>query len=275
MCIVKSKIIITGSSGFIGNRLFKKLNEKKINCIGLSRQKIKGLNQVSSYSSFKNNQNDVLVHLAQNTNTNVKNRVDEIKEFKKLIKKKWRHIIYVSSVNVYGAESSKHHLPNEKVIATNSYTKTKITCEELTRKKMGTVLRFSNLYGPNMCQNTVIGNLINQLRGKGPIVMKETKSVRDFLWIDDAIESILLAIKYKPSATFNVGTGKGTSIKELIKITLQLANIKKKDIIEKNQKIRETWVLIDISHTKKNIKWKPKTSLRVGIKNLLKKMEIV
>ena len=69
---MKSKIIITGASGFIGSKLFKNLNKRKIECVGLTRQKIKGLKQVSSYSCFKNNQNDVLVHLAQNRNAKVK-----------------------------------------------------------------------------------------------------------------------------------------------------------------------------------------------------------
>ena len=106
---MKSNIIITGSSGFIGSELFKKLNEKKIACIGLTRKKIKGLKQVSSYSRFKNNQNDILVHLAQNRNSKVKNKYYEVEDYKKLIKNRWRHIIYISSINVYGIQSTKYH----------------------------------------------------------------------------------------------------------------------------------------------------------------------
>ena len=173
-----------------------------------------------------------MVHLAQNRNTKVKNKNYEVEDYKKLIKNRWRHIIYISSINVYGIKSSKYHEPTEKVFSSNNYTKTKIACEELTRKEGGTILRFSNLYGHNMHQNTIIGTLIEQLKNDGPIVLNETKSVRDFLWIDDAIESILLAIKYKPDATLNVGTGKGTSIKELIKLVLQLINTDKRDLFE-------------------------------------------
>ena len=267
---MKSNIIITGSSGFIGSELFKKLNEKKIACIGLTRKKIKGLKQVSSYSRFKNNQNDVLVHLAQNRNSKVKNKYHEVEDYKKLIKNRWRHIIYISSINVYGIQSTKYHKPTEKVFSSNNYTKTKIACEELTRKEGGTILRFSNLYGHNMDQNTIIGTLIEQINNDGPIVLNETKSVRDFLWIDDAIESILLAIKYKPDATLNVGTGKGTSIKELIKLVLQLINTNKRDIIEKNKDYKKNSILIDISQTKRIIKWKPKISLKKGLSKILK-----
>ena len=268
---MKSKIIITGASGFIGSKLFKNLNKRKIECVGLTRQKIKGLKQVSSYSCFKNNQNDVLVHLAQNRNAKVKTKLNEVEDFKKLIKKNWRHIIYISSTNVYGTKSTKYHVPTEKVFSSNTYTKTKIACEELTRIENGTVLRFSNLYGNNMDQNTIVGTIINQLNNNGPIVLNETKSIRDFLWIDDAIESILLSIKHKPNLTLNVGTGKGTSINELIKLVLQLVNTEKRYIIEKNKRYKKNSILVDISETKKTIKWKPKTSLKLGLSKILKK----
>ena len=121
-----------------------------------------------------------------------------------------------------------------------------------------------------MDQNTIIGTLIEQINNDGPIVLNETKSVRDFLWIDDAIESILLAIKYKPDATLNVGTGKGTSIKELIKLVLQLINTNKRDIIEKNKDYKKNSILIDISQTKRIIKWKPEISLKKGLSKILK-----
>ena len=272
---MKSKIIITGASGFIGSKLFKELNKRKIASVGLTRQKIKGLKQVSSYSSFKNNQNDVLVHLAQNRNTKIKNKLNEVEDFKNLIKKNWHHIIYISSTNVYGIQSTKHHVTTERVFPSNTYTETKIACEELTRRENGTVLRFSNIYGHNMDQNTIVGTIMKQLNNDGPIVLNETKSVRDFLWIDDAIESILLSIKNKPNSILNVGTGKGTSINELIKVVLQLVNTEKRYIIKNNKNHKNNSILIDISETKKVIKWKPKISLKLGLSKILKRDKII
>ena len=126
-----------------------------------------------------------------------------------------------------------------------------------------------------MDQNTIVGTIMKQLNNDGPIVLNETKSVRDFLWIDDAIESILLSIKHKPNSILNVGTGKGTSINELIKVVLQLVNTEKRYIIKNNKNHKNNSILIDISETKKVIKWKPKISLKLGLSKILKRDKII
>ena len=51
----------------------------------------------------------------------------------------------------------------------------------------------TNLYGPNMSTVNVFSDIIKQLDNE-LIILKNIKAVRDFLWIDDAVEAIISAI---------------------------------------------------------------------------------
>jgi UDP-glucose 4-epimerase len=85
------------------------------------------------------------------------------------------------------------------------------------------VIRLANPFGPYQRPNGKLGAVTTftyKAIKHEPITLYGDGSViRDFIYIDDAINAILLIAKgdsyYK---VFNVGSGKGTSIKELLDI---------------------------------------------------------
>ncbi|MFH1663410.1 MAG: NAD-dependent epimerase/dehydratase family protein [archaeon] len=80
-------------------------------------------------------------------------------------------------------------------------------------------LRIFNAYGPRM-QNRVMSIFANlMIQGKEPKVSGNGRQTRDFVFVDDIVQAFILAMNAKKSLSgksFNVGTGKGTDLNELI-----------------------------------------------------------
>ena len=122
-------IVITGSSGLIGQALIKKLNLKKISYQAYSRKKNNNLLFISNYQDIKPKKNSILIHLAQSNNPK-KNFKKEINLINFLVKKKWKHIIFASSAKIYGDNFIKPHKENGKIQCLNYYAKLKNESEK-------------------------------------------------------------------------------------------------------------------------------------------------
>jgi UDP-glucose 4-epimerase len=201
------KIVITGASGFIGSALITRLKKENIPYVGLTRKNINGLTTISSYDDYFGDQDSILIHLAQPNNSKEKSNGEEIKTLEGLLSSNWKHIIYISSATVYGDKIESPRKTQEEIFGYNDYTNVKLKCEKITLDKNGTCLRFSNVYGPDMSNQNVISEILLQMYNSEKIVVKNRYPIRDFLWIDDAIDAIIQTIKIKPSGIINVGSG--------------------------------------------------------------------
>ncbi|MCS3683849.1 NAD-dependent epimerase/dehydratase family protein [Salinibacter ruber] len=82
-------------------------------------------------------------------------------------------------------------------------------------------LRYANVYGPR--QNPggeagVVAIFTNEmLRGGQPVINGSGEQTRDYVYVGDVVEANLAALKCEGSGTFNVGTGRETSVTELFR----------------------------------------------------------
>lgn len=154
-----------------------------------------------------------------------------------------KKIVFISSGGtVYGKESQ---VPLKETTATNpisSYGIQKITIEKLLylyRYLYGLdyrIIRLANPYGPYQRPNSGLGVvttfIYRAMNNDTIVVYGDGTVVRDFIYIDDAIEAILKIVdgegfdsRGKKHKTFNVGSGNGVSVNEVIeciKNTLKL-----------------------------------------------------
>jgi len=145
-----------------------------------------------------------------------------------------KRFVYTSSCAVYGdAETSPQHeeLPCSP---TSPYSVTKIAAENYCRvfhKVFGleTVsLRLFNVYGPRKDQGPyadVVTVFVNRLlNGDPPTIYGDGEQSRDFVYVTDVAEAILLALRSKNAVgeVFNIGSGNATSINELAQLLIEI-----------------------------------------------------
>lgn len=264
MC--SSYIYITGASGFIGKNLIKGLKKKNINPYCVSRKKIKVNNSITlkNYNELSPKKNSTLIHLAENNNIaqvkllGIKHINNNVNNLNALLKKKWNHVIYISSI-----------LVQQESLKTSMYKKSKEECEKIILQYGGTILRMTNLYGPHMSNENVFSDIIKQLDNE-LIILKNIKVVRDFLWIDDAVDAIISAIGKKPRGVYNVASGKLTSIEDIARYIIKVYNFKNKEIVSLHEKKNNFFSSVNINKTKKTLGWNPNFSIQTGIRKLLK-----
>ena len=265
------EVVVTGASGFIGSALLTQLVKNNIPVTGLSRQKGKGLTTISSYVDWPSSEDAVLIHLAQPRDASNPSDGNEIPLCRSLSAKPWRHIVYVSSSIVYGDKKEYPRKPDEEVIAVNEYTNVKLACESIVTNAGGTCLRFANIYGPGMAINTVIADILSQVLGKGPLMVKDKAPVRDFLWIEDAVNALVSASVLKPGGIFNVGSGYGLSIGKVAELVLSLAGEENRPVVSKKPTEGLSCLVLDVSKTRSILKWSPELDMIGGLSYLLKK----
>lgn len=274
------KIVITGSSGFIGSNLLNKLKLNKNNEIieyDILHNRRETLNNFRLLSE-KLKDVDIIFHLAGISNSLnpdiYKVNVDGTNNILGIIKnlRQKTKVILASTFGVYKIPK-KNDLIDENFDTEprNVYGKSKLIAEKsVLRSKQNIVFRFSNVYGPMMPpgSHSVVSNFIEAISNNKKIDVWEKKATRDFLYIDDLIECLLKVPYSSVSGVFNICSGEETSILGLIKIIERQLN--KKAIIDFcNTNEHSGYWKGNFSKSKKAFDWKPKTKIKKGIENIL------
>lgn len=262
------KIVILGAGGFIGKNLLNRLSydidnqilavDRNQECLSKIigercsnvRACVMDFNDVDSYEKMLDGQ-DFLFHLVSTTvpATSNKNIPEEFREnvmntahlLEVCVKKKVKKVIFMSSGGtVYGNEHVCPLKEDFSLKPINSYGVQKMTIEALLylyKYQFGLdykVIRLSNPYGPyqqpNGIQGVVAAFVYRALHNQDIQIYGNGSVVRDYIYIDDAVNAIInITFKQNPFDTYNVGSGIGISINQLIE------NIK--EIIPTNSKV--------------------------------------
>ena len=190
-----------------------------------------------------------------------------------------KRFIFASSGAVFG--DTKPPLKESNIRAPISpYGSSKLTIEtfcETYSNVFGlnaTILRFSNAYGPySLHKQSIVAKFINNILSKKEILVNGNGSItRDYVYVSDICNAIYKSIKDKSGIkTYHVGTGKETSIKQLINIfmtecvnhdiTIRYGSDRVGDM-KKNY--------TSIAKIKKYLNWSPKISLQKGFSQTFK-----
>ncbi len=136
------------------------------------------------------------------------------------------------------------------------------------------VVRPGNIYGPfdDFAWETshVIPALVRKVveRHKPLEVWGDGKDIKDFIYVEDLVNGLLLAIeKMDGFQPINIGGGKPISIFQVLKTLVSIDNFKNPEIIFNSSKPTMIPIrLINISKAKKLLGFTPKTSLKEGLK---------
>ena len=278
-------ILITGSSGFIGKHLVRKI-PNYVSTIGKDggRIDLRCRDQVLKLKKV-----DIVIHLAgkipseKNFSENIffeHNVLGTLNVLEYCVKKKIKKMIFVSSY-VYG-KPTKNPINEKQIVQPhNAYTKSKSLAEELCRiygEKFGIkiiILRPFNIFGSSLKNGFLISNILKSIKNNKSITIVNKNDKRDYLFIDDFVEVILKMIDYNCKfEIFNVGSGKSISFEKLINLFEEKSGIKIKKNIKASKENHIPKIQADIKKIKRKTGWKPKTSLEEGIDMILSKKRL-
>lgn len=275
------KILVTGSSGFIGKEIIKRLDKLELITDSNNSERIDLQNreQVMKLDSA-----EMVIHLGGKTPQKElkwseyfdNNVIGTLNVLEYCIQKKVKKMIYVSSY-VYGNPKYCPVDENHPINPHNAYTESKYLGERLcefycNRSDLNLIiLRPFNIFGESMREGFLISNLINSVKTGKKLTIVNKNSKRDFLYVDDFVDLIVKLIDYDfKFEVFNVGAGKSYSFEDIIekieKITAQKINAD----YEENKEIFIDDITSDISKIKNKINWQPKIKFDEGLEKMLK-----
>ena len=299
------KILVTGGAGFIGKYLVRSLlkngdsvtifdnfsnstKDSVSSLVDIGAKVIEGdITKLLNIVNAAKDQ-DRVIHLAakisvsesiRNPSETFQVNVDGTRNVLAACEKNHiKKLIVASSAAVYGEGFRDVKLTEEsKTNPISPYGESKVRMEQEIKQFVlrhdieCIILRFFNIYGIGQSSEYagVITKFMKRIKQERPLeIFGNGLQTRDFVAIDDVINSIHNAIQYGKSGTYNIASGKAVTIKELAeqmillsgkKLEMQYTAAKKEDI---------NYSHADISLAKKDLGYSPKFELD-GIKELL------
>ena len=175
---------------------------------------------------------------------------------------------------VYGVPQ---HLPireDHPLVAFNPYAQTKILAETVARfyeQHHGlrvAIIRPFNLYGPGQASSFLIPTLVAQALdpSQAAVRVKDIRPKRDYLFIEDAMEMLLLTVRAEIRGTYNMGSGSSASVQDIAQLIIQATGIVKPLTSEEAPRPNEVMdTIADISRAQTELGWHPSTTLKDGI----------
>ncbi|MBK6637177.1 MAG: NAD-dependent epimerase/dehydratase family protein [Rhodocyclaceae bacterium] len=173
--------------------------------------------QVASYANVPDG--DLLIHLAEEPDRAVASRagdayVEESTGLARALSRRFAgRMIYASSGVVYGDAGQAPFRVGDPLVPTDAYARAKILGEAAVLEEGGTVVRLANLFGPRMSKGNVMSDILHQIPGDGPVLVRDDMPVRDFLAVDDAAKLFTLLAGSRINGALNAGSGVGTRIR--------------------------------------------------------------
>ncbi len=144
----------------------------------------------------------------------------------------------------------------------------------------GIHLILTNLFGPgdsyNEQRSHVVAALIRKfveatLEGNPEVEVWGTgKPIREFIYVEDCAQSIVRAAEvYDDVEPLNIGTGIGTSIRELVELVQEISGFEGQIRWNTEKPDGQMVKILDVGKMKKVLNWTPPTDLRTGLKKTI------
>lgn len=129
-------------------------------------------------------------------------------------------------------------------------------------------LRYGNVYGPRQDPKGEAGVIAifseRILRGEPCVVFGDGTKTRDYVFVADVARANLLALS-APSGAYNIGTGKETSVLELLTLFERVAGRKIEVVFAPERKGEISRIALSAEKARKVLSWEPRVSLEEGL----------
>jgi len=308
----KEMVLVTGADGFIGSHLVELLIQKGYMVRALAQynsynhwgwledinssdnlEVISGDIRDLSFCNKITEEINVVFHLAaliaipysyvspsSYVETNIKGTMNMCQA---ALNNSVKRFIHTSTSEVYGTAQyipidEKHPLQPQ-----SPYSASKISADALAMSFYNsfdlplTIARPFNTYGPRQSARAVIPNIISQIASeKKGIKIGDLKPTRDFTYVEDTAQGIIMISEHKKTIgeVLNIGSGFDISIGDLLELIMKIME-KDLNIIEEKSRFRPkksevNQLNCDASKLKKYTGFEPRYSLDDGLKKTIK-----
>jgi len=131
-------------------------------------------------------------------------------------------------------------------------------------------LRFFNVYGPKQDPSSPYSGVISKFmdaisRDDEFTIFGDGEQTRDFVYVLDVVQALILSMEKNVSGVFNVGTGTSVSINDLARTIMEVSGKKVGIRYFSARKGEVRHSCADISKISEGLGYKPKYSLKEGI----------
>ncbi len=299
-----NKILVTGGAGFIGSHLVDRLIQEGNQVVVVDNLSTGKRRQVHRQAKFykvdiqskrldriiRNERPLILVHLAAQMNVRHStedpafdaevNILGTVNVLECAVRNGVRKVSFASSGGaVYGEQEIFPAAESHKTDPLSPYGISKLAGEKYLAffaNNTGlrvVALRFANVYGPRQDSEGEAGVVAifskKMLTGEQPIINGTGKQTRDFIFVDDVVEAILVTLGEQIQGTFNVGTGQETSINECYAIIKGLTQSACKDLYGAAKKGEQFRSVLDVNRLKTTFGWDPQVTLEEGLERTI------
>lgn len=186
--------------------------------------------------------------------------------------------VFGSSSSVYGKDSPVPFVETENNLTPISpYGVSKLSAEILCKsyhKLYGlpiTILRIFSAFGPRQRPELALHQFVRSMK-KGEVIamLGDGTASRDFTYVDDVVEGIMLALKKPfPFEIFNLGNSKTVKLRELIELLGKKLGVEPRVKQLQNHIGDLDITYANISKAKSMLAWEPKISFEEGLDRFL------
>lgn len=294
---------ILGAGGFLGHHLASKLSaagerpvlaglREPLSLPGVSDQIVSGhLTQFDVLDQYAGEGDIFYYFIASMTPSNSVDRPSEfipenLELFVRFLEwaehKPGARVVYASSGGtVYGDADIVPTPETAPLKPISYYGLLKATCEQYLQlfsaqgRLDGTIVRISNPFGPGQKLNRgqgLIPALVSRIRTGEPVdVINGGRTVRDYIYIDDVIDAVLLAGNHPAlrNETVNIGSGRGTSVNDVIALVERALQREAVRNVQPGRPGEVGTNVLDCSKMTRLTNWQPHHTLETGLKACL------
>jgi UDP-glucose 4-epimerase len=295
------RILVTGGAGFIGSHLVDRLIEEghQVAVVDdLSTGKKKNINAKAEFYKldilspkvervFQKERPEALFHFAaqMDVRRSVKdpifdgqvNILGTVNLLEQGVKVGTKRVIFASSGGaIYGEQE---RFPADEAHPTHPvspYGISKLAAEHYlyyygrTYGLQWTSLRFGNVFGPRQDPFGEAGVVaiftLKLLQNEQPVINGTGKQTRDYIAVDDVVEANMAVLNGGVNDTFNVGTGRETSVNQLFRLLAEAVGSPIKERYGPERRGEQLRSCLDATKLAKALDWEPRLSLAEGLK---------
>jgi UDP-glucose 4-epimerase len=306
-----SKIIVTGGAGFIGSNIVDALisrGHKVVVIDNLSTGEKDNINPKAKFYKidirdkkisdiFKKEKPQAVFHYAAQIDARASARdpmfdaeinvLGSINVLESAAKSGVKKIVFASSGGSLSSEETVLPTPEDKIsLPVSPYGAAKFSIEMYLNcfwKTYGmkyVALRMANVYGPRQSSHGEAGVVAiftgKMLRGEQPMIFGSGRQTRDYIYVGDVVRANLLALKSNKVGSYNVGTGKETTVLSLFRKIKQLTGAKVREVrgLPTNQATKVAVLMpgeqqrsvLSFKKIQRELGWKPIVALDLGLK---------